>query len=418
MDLFTISAVLLTVTAALSYLNHRYIGLPVTIGVMIAAMFLSLALIGLGWLGLGVDQWAEQWLRTIDFSETLFHGMLSFLLFAGALQINLADLMERKWSIGLLATCGVLISTFLIGTVAWLILQWFTISLPYIYCLLFGALISPTDPIAVLGILKTAGVPKSLEIQIAGESLFNDGVGVVVFLALLELTTGSHDVNIGSIAFLFIQEAVGGILWGLLLGYLVVQTFKTVDNYHVEVLITLAVVTGGYAFADALHLSGPIAIVVAGLLIGNQGRQLAMSTVTRHHLDIFWELIDEILNAVLFVLIGLEILILSFTQQFVVVGLLMIPLILLARLIAVGIPISLLSPFRTFSPGVIPLLTWGGLRGGISIALALSLPISPERQVILVMTYIVVVFSIVVQGLTIDKLAKRLVKISEHKTAQ
>jgi CPA1 family monovalent cation:H+ antiporter len=416
MDLFTISAVLLTVTATLSYVNHRYIGLPVTIGVMIIALFLSLALIGLGWMGLGVEQLAEQWLRSIDFNETLFHGMLSFLLFAGALHINLTDLMERKWSIGLLATCGVLISTFLIGTAAWWILQWFTINLPFIYCLLFGALISPTDPIAVLGILKTAGVPKSLEIQIAGESLFNDGVGVVVFLALLELATGSHNVSAGSISLLFIQEAVGGGLWGLLLGYLVVQMLKTVDNYHVEVLITLAVVTGGYAFADALHLSGPIAIVVAGLLIGNPGRQLAMSTATRHHLDIFWELIDEILNAMLFVLIGLEILILTFTQQYVVVGALMIPLILLARFIAVGIPISLLRPFKTFSPGVVPLLTWSGLRGGISIALALSLPMGPEREVILVMTYTVVVFSIVVQGLTIDKLVKHLVKIPEPKT--
>ncbi|MDX1410755.1 MAG: sodium:proton antiporter [Nitrospirales bacterium] len=417
MDLFTISAVLLTVTAALSYVNHRYIGLPITIGVMIIALFLSLALIGLGVMGLGVEQRAEQWLRTIDFSETLFHGMLSFLLFAGALHINLTDLLERKWSIGLLATCGVLLSTFLIGTGTWWILQWFSLHLPYLYCLLFGALISPTDPIAVLGILKTAGVPKSLEIQISGESLFNDGVGVVVFLALLELATGSHEVNPGSIALLFMQEAVGGILWGFLLGYLVVQMFKTVDNYHVEVLMTLAVVTGGYAFADALHLSGPIAMVVAGLLIGNQGLRHAMSTGTRHHLDIFWELIDEILNAVLFVLMGLEILILTFTTQYMAVGVLIIPLVLLARFIAVGIPISLLRPFKTFSPGVIPLLTWSGLRGGISIALALSLPMGPEREVILCMTYTVVVFSIVVQGLTIDKLVKQIVKIPEPKNA-
>ena len=417
MDLFTISAILLTVTASLSYINHRYIGLPVTIGVMITALFLSLGIIGLGWMGLGVEQRAQAWLHTIDFSETLFHGMLGFLLFAGALHINIGDLMERKWSIGLLATCGVLISTFLIGTVIWWMLPWFSVSLPYLYCLLFGALISPTDPIAVLGILKTAGVPKSLEIQIAGESLFNDGVGVVVFLALLEVAAGSHDVSIGSIALLFFQEAVGGVLWGLVLGYLVVQMFKTVDNYHVEVLITLAVVTGGYAFADALHLSGPIAMVVAGLLIGNQGRRIAMSTSTRHHLDIFWELVDEILNAVLFVLIGLEILILTFTQQYVAVGLLMIPLILLARFISVGIPISLLRPFRTFSPGVVPLLTWSGLRGGISIALALSLPVGPEREVILVMTYTVVLFSIIVQGLTIDKMVKRLIKIPHTKIA-
>ena len=408
MDLFTISAVLLTITAGLSYLNHRYIGLPVTIGVMIIALFLSLVLIGLGWVGFGIEHQAEKWLRSIDFNKTLLHGMLSFLLFAGSLNINITDLMERKWSIGLLATVGVLVSTMLVGSLAWLILQWFSVDLPFIYCLLFGALISPTDPIAVLGILKTTGVPKSVEIQIAGESLFNDGIGVVVFLALLEIATGVQDVSLGSISLLFVQEALGGGLCGAVLGYLAVLMLKSVDNYQVEVLVTLALVTGGYALADALHLSGPIAIVVAGLLIGNQGRALAMSDSTRYHLGVFWELIDEVLNAVLFVLIGLEILILTFTKQYFVVGVLMIPLILLARFIAVGIPISLLRPFQTFSPGVVQLLTWSGLRGGISIALALSLPIGPERQVILALTYIVVVFSIVVQGLTIEKLVQRL----------
>ena len=345
MDLFTISAVLLTITAGLSYLNHRYIGLPVTIGVMVSALFLSLVLIGLGWVGFGIEHQAEKWLRSIDFNKTLLHGMLSFLLFAGSLNINITDLMERKWSIGLLATLGVLVSTVLVGSLAWLILQWFNVDLPFIYCLLFGALISPTDPIAVLGILKTTGVPKSVEIQIAGESLFNDGIAVVIFLALLEIATGVQDVSLGSISLLFVQEALGGGLCGAVLGYLAVLMLKSVDNYQVEVLVTLALVTGGYALADALHLSGPIAIVVAGLLIGNQGRALAMSDSTRYHLGVFWELIDEVLNAVLFVLIGLEILILTFTKQYFVVGMLMIPLVLLARFIAVGIPISLLRSY-------------------------------------------------------------------------
>ena len=410
MDLFSILAVLLTVTAVLSYVNHRYVGLPVTIGVMIIALILSLVLNGLGWLGLGVERHAERWLRSIDFNKTLLHGMLSFLLFAGALHINITDLMDRKWSIGLLATCGVFLSTFLIGTFAWWVLQWIGITLPYIYCLVFGALISPTDPIAVLGILKTAGAPKRMEIQIAGESLFNDGVGVVMFLALLEIATGVQDVSAGSIGLLFVQEAVGGALWGFVLGYIAVLMLRTIDNYQVEVLITLALVSGGYAFADAFHLSGPIAIVVAGLIIGNQGRFFSMSTSTRHHLDVFWELIDEVLNAVLFVLIGLEILILTFTKQFFAAGILMIPIMLFARFLSVGIPITLLRAFQTFRPGIIPLLTWSGLRGGISIALALSLPTGPEREVILAMTYTVVIFSIVFQGLTIEKLIKRLFK--------
>ena len=415
MDLFSILAVLLTVTAVLSYVNHRYVGLPVTIGVMIIALILSLVLNGLGWLGFGVERQAEQWLRSIDFNKTLLHGMLSFLLFAGALHINITDLMDRKWSIGLLATCGVFVSTFLIGTFAWWILQWIGINLPYIYCLVFGALISPTDPIAVLGILKTAGAPKRMEIQIAGESLFNDGVGVVMFLALLEIAIGVQDVSAGSIGLLFVQEAVGGVLWGFVLGYIAVLMLKTIDNYQVEVLITLALVSGGYAFADAFHLSGPIAIVVAGLIIGNQDRFFAMSNSTRHHLDVFWELIDEVLNAVLFVLIGLEILILTFTKQFFIAGMLMIPIVLFARFLSVGIPITLLRPFQTFRPGIIPLLTWSGLRGGISIALALSLPMGPEREVILAMTYTVVIFSIVVQGLTIEKLVKRLFKTPSPK---
>ena len=406
MDLFDILAILLTLTALFSYLNHRYIGLPVTIGVMLIALSMSLLLNLLGSFGLDLEEQVERMLREVDFDKTLLHGMLSFLLFAGALHINLNDLAERKWSISLLATVGTLLSTFIVGTLAWWVLGWFGIELSYIYCLLFGALISPTDPIAVLGILKHAGAPKSLEIKISGESLFNDGVGVVIFLVILEVATGTHQPSVGHIGLLFTQETVGGGLFGLALGYLAYQMLKSVDNYQVEVLITLALVAGGYALAGALHLSGPSAMVVAGLLIGNHGRLFAMSEKTRDRLDVFWELVDGILNAVLFVLIGLEVLVLTFTQQYLLASLLMIPLVLLARFIAIGIPVTLLRPFRVFSPGAVRIMTWGGLRGGISVAMALSLPLGPQRDVILAITYVIVIFSIVVQGLTIGRLIK------------
>lgn len=409
MDLFNIVAILITLTALFSYINHRYIGLPVTIGVMLIALSLSLLLNFLGAFGFGLKQHAEMLLGSIQFDKTLLHGMLSFLLFAGALHININDLIERKWSIGSLATFGTIMSSFLVGTLTWWLLIRFGLEISYSYCLLFGALISPTDPIAVLGILKTVRVPKSLRMKIAGESLFNDGVGVVVFLVILEIATGTHELNAGHIGLLFVQETIGGALLGLGLGYLVYRMLKSVDNYQVEVLITLALVAGGYALADALHLSGPIAIVVAGLLIGNHGRLFAMSDETRHQLDTFWELVDEILNAVLFVLIGMEILILTFTKQYLLLSLLVIPFVLMARFISIGIPMTLLRPFRTFTPGAVRVMTWGGLRGGISVALALSIPPCPERHVILALTYSVVLFSILVQGLTIGKLVKRVV---------
>ncbi|MFQ5569040.1 MAG: cation:proton antiporter [Rhodothermales bacterium] len=406
MDLFTILAVLLTLTALFSYLNHRFIGLPTSIGVMLIALVMSLALVMLNILGVDLREPADVLLRNIRFDEALLQGMLSFLLFAGALHININDLVERKWEIGSLATVGVLVSTVLIGAVTWLVLGWIGVEVAFVYALLFGALISPTDPIAVLGILKTAGAPKNLEMKIAGESLFNDGVGVVVFLVILEIATGSGEVTAGHIGWLFAQEALGGAVFGLAIGYGAYRLLRQVDNYQVEVLITLALVTGGYALAMALHLSGPIAIVVAGLLIGNQGRLLAMSETTRRHLDIFWELVDEVLNAVLFVLIGLEVLVLTVTQQYLLASLCIIPLVLSARFIAVGIPMFLLRPFRAFTPGAVRIMTWGGLRGGISVALALTLPASPERDVILTITYAVVVFSILVQGLTIGKLVR------------
>ena len=406
MKLFNILAILITLSAVFSYINHRFIRLPTTIGVMAISLLASLGLIALGSLGLGLEEKARVLLNSIDFDETLLHGMLSFLLFAGALHVNLADLSRQKYIISTLATVGVIGSTFIIGFTSWWVLGWLGINLPFIYSLLFGALISPTDPIAVMGILKKARVPASLETKITGESLFNDGVAVVVFLVILEIATGTREVTVASVAGLFIKEALGGLVFGLLIGAIAYWMLKSVENYQVEILITLALVTGGFALADILHLSGPIAIVVAGLLIGNHGRMLAMSDEVRDHLDKFWELVDEILNAVLFVMIGLEVLILTFNRSYLLAGIILIPLLLAARFICVGIPVVLLKPFQTFSPHVIKILTWGGLRGGISVALALSLPAGPNREAILAVTYIVVVFSIIVQGLTIGKLVK------------
>jgi CPA1 family monovalent cation:H+ antiporter len=281
-------------------------------------------------------------------------------------------------------------------------------NIAFIYCLLFGALISPTDPIAVLGILKKVDTPKSLETKIVGESLFNDGVGVVIFLILLEMAGSGHEIGVGRIFMLFVQEAIGGGLLGFAAGMLAYWMLKQVDNYQVEILITLGLVTGGYALADALHLSAPIAIVVAGLLIGNHGRSFAMSEDTRQNLDTFWELADEVLNAVLFLLIGLEVMVLSYTWMSFTGALLAIVIVLSARLISVSVPIFLLKRVRSFSPNVVKILTWGGLRGGISIALALSLPVGGERDVLLAITYGIVVFSILVQGLTISPYLKML----------
>lgn len=404
MEILDIAALLLTLAAVFSYLNHRFIRLPTTIGIMLIAIVMSLALLILDQLQLAnIYDTACALFRSVDFDETLLHGMLSFLLFAGALHIDLDDLLRHKWVIGVLATAGVAISTLLVGAMASAVFALAGIAMPFLYALLFGALIAPTDPVAVLGILKSAGIAKSLEIKIAGESLFNDGVAVVAFLMVLGAIRGGG-VTLPGMALLFFQEVVGGAAFGLLAGWICYRMLKSVDNYQVEMLLTLALVMGGYALADALHLSGPIAIVVAGLLIGNRGRHLAMSATTREHLDSFWELMDEILNAVLFLLIGLEILVVSVSRPTLVAGLLLIPAVLLARWFSVALPLQLLRSFFTFSPGIVSILTWGGLRGGISVALVLSLPPGGERDTLLTVTYIVVVFSILVQGLTLKPL--------------
>lgn len=404
MTLLNSAAILVTLAALFAYLNHRFIRLPTVIGIMLISLCLSLALLVLGKFGLIDVSQHTGWLQGIDFHTTLMHGMLSFLLFAGALHINLDDLAQQKWIIGFLATIGVILSTFIIGCVSWVVLMALNLKLPFIYCLLFGALISPTDPVAVMAILKKSAAPKSLETKIAGESLFNDGVGVVVFLVLLGIATGGQDVDALSIGKLFMQEAVGGAIFGLAIGMGTYYLLKGVDNYQVEILLTLALVMGGYALATYLHLSGVIAMVVAGLCIGNQGRLMAMSDRSREHLDMFWELVDEILNAVLFLLIGLEVLLLNFQVEYILAALAIIPLVLLARFTSVGLPVVLMRQFRGFTPNVIQIMTWAGLRGGISVALALSLPLGEAREVILAITYSVVLFSIIVQGLSIGKL--------------
>lgn len=402
MSIFNIIAIFISVAALASYINYRYIKLPSTIGLMFIGLVMSLAVIGLSAVGVDLRSSAVRFLGRIDFSEALMKGMLSFLLFAGALKINLNDLAKQKFTIGSLATGGVITVTFIVGTIIYFVLEAVGTALPYAYCLVFGALIAPTDPVAVLAILKSIKAPRSLEIKIAGESLFNDGVGVVVFTVLVGIAAG-ESASAGHVILLFAREALGGVAFGLVIGYIAFRLLKNVDDHSVEILLTLALVGGGYALASVVHTSGPIAIVVAGLLIGNYGRRLAMSEATRNHLDRFWELIDEILDAVLFVWIGFEILVLSFTLDFLIVGLIAIPVVLAARFISVSSIIAVMKFRREFSRNAVKILTWGGLRGGISIALALSLAPGDARNLIVSITYVVVVFSILVQGLTIKR---------------
>jgi CPA1 family monovalent cation:H+ antiporter len=411
---FDFVAVLLVLAAGFSYLNHRFLRLPTTIGLMVVALAASLGVVVANAFMPGVQEHAAAFVHQVDFNQTVLNGMLGFLLFAGALHIELGDIGRHKWTIALLATLGVLISTLIIGALIYLVFALLGLPVRPIYCMIFGALISPTDPIAVLALLKYLGAPKSLEVTIAGESLFNDGVGVVFFLGLMEAAgTGGREFDLQGFGLLFWREAVGGAVFGLALGYLVYRLIKSVDDYQVEILLSLALVAGGYALANVLGLSGPIAMVVAGLLIGNQGRLFAMSPTTVERLDVFWELIDVVLNAVLFVLLGLEALAFTYTARNLAAGLLAIPVVVLARYISVGLPLRLLNRGKSVDRFTALILTWGGLRGALSVAMALSLPREiagkavPERYPILVATYIVVVFSILVQGLTMRPLARR-----------
>ena len=407
MDILTIISVLISLSAVFSFINYRYFQLPRTIGLMLFALVLSIALIAAGRFGWDFGGQAREIIQRIDFNRLLLQGMLGFLLFAGALHVEANELLRHKWIIFSLATAGTILSTLLAGILTWQALRFIGLELPLIYCLLFGALISPTDPVAVLGILKELKVPKSIETQMAGEALFNDGVGVVLFIVLARIAAGDPGTTIGESVLLFAKEAFGGILIGLVIGWIAYQMLKRVDNYQVEVLITLGLVMGGYDLAHTLHTSGPLAIVAAGLLIGNQGRAFAMSETTRKNLDTFWELIDEILNAVLFILIGIEVLVLEISLHYFLAGLIVIPLVLLVRLVSVGIPFGLLGLQMPYRKNAVKILTWGGLRGGIAVALALSIPPGPQRGIIIFITYMVVVFSIVVQGLTIKKMLKR-----------
>lgn len=410
MTVFQIISILISLTAIFSYLNFRFFKLPATIGVMLISLLMSLALIGAGHFAPWIHETAVGLTKQIDFNDTLMQGMLCFLLFAGAMHIDLSELKDQTSVIATLAVAGVAISIFVFGTLIYFALGWLGIELSYVWCLLFGALISPTDPVAVIGILKEAKVPRSLEVQITGESLFNDGIGVVAFIVMSEIAVSGDQASVAHIGKLFLEEAVGGAAFGFAIGWVAFRLLKSVDNYRVEVMLTLALVMGGYALASVIHVSGPIAIVVAGLFIGNHGRQYAMSDTTRKNVDSFWELIDEILNALLFVLIGLEILILSFTQSLLFAGLLAIPAILLARLISVTLPVSVIRRTRKLTAGTVRIMTWGGLRGGISVALALSLPASREREIVLAITYMIVIFSILVQGLSLKHIVRAIVK--------
>ncbi len=403
-----IAATCLVITALLAWFNHRFVRLPTTIGVMVIALLLSLLIVALDLAGVGgaLRQYEESLLRSINFSDVLMQGMLSLLLFAGALHVNLGELKAQRWSVAGLALVGTLLSTLLVGFGLWYALAWMGLPLALGYCLVFGALISPTDPIAVMGILKSAGAPKKLELVIAGESLFNDGVGVVIFAVLVEMLASGVPPTPQAAGLLLLRDAGGGIVFGAALGFVTYALLKSVDSYQVEVLLTLAAVTGGYALANHLHVSGPLAMVVTGLIVGNFGRADAMSDVTRRYVDMFWELIDEILNAVLFVLIGMEVLLVSISSSLLAAGGVAIVVTLAARWLSVGLPMSALGARLGLPAGSWRVLTWGGLRGGISVALALSLPAGPERDTILTLTYCVVVSSILVQGLTIGRVVR------------
>jgi CPA1 family monovalent cation:H+ antiporter len=410
MDYFLIITILVFISAVFGYINVRFLKLPNTIGLMLITIVFTLAVFVISYFDATLLN-AEKYIITqIDFKTVLLDIMLSFLLFAGALHTNFEQLKIQRWPILSFATIGVLTSTFLVGTATYFLLQILGMDILYVYCLLFGALISPTDPIAVLGILKKAGVPKKLETKIVGESLFNDGVGVVVFLTIYQFASpGEGHTGVVDIMKLFGLEIIGGIALGLALGWVTYRLMRSIDDYDIEVIITLAAVMGGTVIAQKFHLSAPLAMVTAGLMVGNDTiRDSAMSEITETYVDKFWELIDILLNTILFVLIGMEILVLTFDGKYILAGLLAVPTVLACRYISLLLPINFYKKRLDFVPNTNLIMTWGGLRGGISIALALGLTEAMERDLFLVITYVVVVFSIIVQGLTIGKLVNKL----------
>ncbi len=403
-------ATLLVMAAVSGWLNHRYLKLPMAIGVMVLSLLGTIVLTVAGSFYLGPVNSArvalEAFVRSIDLHSVVMEGMLSLLLFAGALHVDVRLLTSYRRQILGLAVLGTLASTFIVGYASSFVLNSLGLELPFIYCLAFGALISPTDPIAVLGVLKAAKVPKAIETAIAGESLFNDGVAVVVMTLLLGVIDQGQHPSTRDVLSLFGQEALGGVAFGAVLGVVCYQMLRSIDDYQVEVLITLATVMGGYALAHSLHVSGPLAMVVCGLIVGEYGRSSAMSDTTRKHLDTFWELLDTVLNAVLFLLIGVEIVVLQFAPPIGIAGALAIVITLGARLLTVGLPVALLPGWFRLPKGSAKVLTWCGVRGGVSVALALSLPPGPQAETVVVLTYIVVVFSIIVQGLTVSRVAR------------
>ena len=455
MEFFTTAAIIITLSAVFGYINVKFLKLPNTIGLMVIAIVFTLLL----FVGeqFGVDWFynqAELLVKSIDFEKVLMEIMLGFLLFAGAMHTNFDQLKVQRWPVLVFATLGVLASTFIVAMIVYLIFPMLGQPVKWIHCLLFGALISPTDPIAVLGILKKAGVPKKLETKIVGESLFNDGVGVVLFLTIMSIATGgaghghasatdstpvvssvqnvdgqyvsidnaddghveenteaeSAFNQVGRVLRLFAQEVFGGLLFGLAIGYLTFQLLRSIDDYEIEVMITLACVMGGYALAYRLGLSAPLAIVVAGLIVGNDTvRGTSMSSLTEEYVDKFWELMDMLMNAILFVLIGLEMLVLEISREYIICALVAIPVVLLARYVSLLAPVAFFKKRLNFTPHTSTIMAWGGLRGGISIALALSLPVEMSRNLLVTVTYGVVIFSIIIQGLSVGKLAKALI---------
>jgi CPA1 family monovalent cation:H+ antiporter len=409
-DIFGAIALILSFSALASYINHRYLHLPQTIALMAISLSLSLVAVMFGAIGVIEQEWIKEFVESLHFDEVLLHALLAFLLFAGALHIDLQALRGVLLQTATLATFSVVASGTIAGTLFWLVANSLGFDVKLIHGFLFGALIAPTDPVAVLGILKRVGAPKTLETTMAGESLFNDGLGVVIFLTIADVAFTGKNPSISDAGAFLLLEAAGGAVLGIALGWVAYLLMKNIDDYSVEVLLSLAIVSGGYALATALHMSGPIVVVVAGIIIGNKARSTAMSETTRRYLDNFWEIVDDILNAVLFALVGLEVIAIQLDWEYAVLGLIAIPLVLTARLISVALPGATFHVVGLipFNKNALTALTWGGLRGGISIALALSLPPSDERNILVTAAYIVVTFSVIVQGLTFGRLIKKL----------
>ena len=411
MPVFTLISAVIAVVALSGYANHRLVRLPESIGITAVALLISVVTVGVGQFVPQVAEWGQQVARGVNFPALIFHGLLGLLLFAGSLHVDVTGLARARWVVVVLATAGVALSTVLIGWALFLLTALLGHRLSLLECLLFGALISPTDPIAVMGLLSKARVPPSLLTKITGEALFNDGTGVVVFVVLLGLAgAGDHRPGALHVAALFARQVFGGIGFGLAVGFVGILMLRTVDSPAVEILITLAMASAGYKVADALAVSAPIATVVMGLMVGSDGRRHAMPAETRERLFLFWQLTDDLLNLLLFGLVGLQLTALAGTvREYLLPAAAALPLVLLARYVSVGIPISLLRPFERFEPHLVKLMTWAGLRGALSIALALSLPTGRARDLIVTATYLIALFSILVQATTLEPLARRWV---------